>query len=90
MNEKNDLKDRLMDELLREDAQGAEADEKLLDAVEAAIDGEVEDGKVTTIAERRTRAPYAWAAVLTVSAASVLASKLPLSFTEVCKSVWIV
>jgi len=73
MDKKETLKDRLMDELLREDARGEAADEKLLAAVEAAIDGEVEDGKVTPIAGRRSRAPYAWAAVLTVSAASVVA-----------------
>ena len=73
MDKKENMKDRLMDELLREDARGDVADEKLLAAVEAAIDGEVEDGKVTPIAERRSRAPYAWAAMLTVSAASVIA-----------------
>ena len=41
MNRKEELKDRLMDELLREDAQGKAGDEKLLAAVDAAIDGEV-------------------------------------------------
>jgi Ca-activated chloride channel family protein len=72
MDKKENLKDRLMDELLREDARGDTVDEQLLDAVEAAIDGDVEDGKVTPMAERHSRVPYAWAALLTVSAASVL------------------
>ena len=36
MDKNENLKDRLMDELLREDARGDTADEKMLTAVEAA------------------------------------------------------
>ena len=72
MNKKEELSDRLMDELLREDARGEAGDEKLLAAVQAEITGEIEDGKVTRIRTRNSRAPYAWAAALTVSAASVI------------------
>ncbi|MDA1005874.1 MAG: von Willebrand factor type A domain-containing protein [Verrucomicrobia bacterium] len=72
MNKNDDLNDRFMEELLREDARGRGADEKLLAAVDAAMGEEEEDGKVTPMRRERSRAPYAWAAALTVSAAGVL------------------
>jgi len=72
MNKNDDLNDRFMEELLREDARGREADEKLLAAVDAAMGGEEEVVNVTPLRRERSRAPYAWAAALTVSAAGVL------------------
>jgi Ca-activated chloride channel family protein len=72
MNKNEELNDRLMDELLREDARGESGDLELLAAVQAEITGEVADHKVTPIRKSSHRAPYAWAAALTVSAASVL------------------
>ena len=72
MNKTEKLDDRFMDELLREDAQGREVDEKLLAAVDAAIGGETDASMVTPLEARSSRAPYAWAAAITVSAASVL------------------
>ena len=71
MNKNEELEDRFTDELLREDARGREADEKLLAALETAM-GDVEEvDKVTPLRRERSRAPYAWAALLTLGAFSV-------------------
>ena len=72
MNKNDNLNDRFMEELLREDARGRGAEEELLAAVEAAMEDEEESGTVTPLRRERSRAAYAWAAALTVSAASVL------------------
>lgn len=59
--------DRLMDALLKEDARGG-ADEEFLAELEKEIDGNDEES-ADGIASRRSVAPLAWAAVLTISVA---------------------
>jgi Ca-activated chloride channel family protein len=72
MKKNEELKDRYMDELLREEARGKAVQEKLLEAVGAAIDEE-EGGRVLSASPKKSsRAPWAWAALLAVSAAGVL------------------
>lgn len=72
MNKNEELEDRFTDELLREDARGREADEKMLAALQTAMGEEGEEDKVTPLRRERSRAPYAWAAVLILSAVSVV------------------
>ena len=81
MNDKDDLRDNLMDALLRDDAQGG-TDEELLEELEARISEEESGAEGTSATTRRRQSalvPLAWAALLLVSAVFILGYSLTCS-----------